>query len=336
MKNTLLLLFITAFCCRVAAQDTFSIVALDSTTREIGSAGASCLDLFQTGFTDPSFLGDLFPDTGAINTQAYYIAGNQVNARLRMRAGDTPLQIISWLVSNDVQSNPTQRQYGIVGFNGNMPEPAAYTGSNCIDYKNHATGNIDGIYYSIQGNILEGQNVIDSMEARFRREPGDIACRMMAALQGANVVGADHRCVSNSTSSLFAFVKVAQPGDTYGNPSFKLTVKTHDGDKIEPVDSLQILFDAVHNCESAGKIDVTRDQLLNVYPDADHSHLHVEFEAVTDNTIVALYTIQGQLIMQQPMKDHHIMLDVSNVARGMYVLSVDNQSFKSSQKIVIE
>ena len=33
----------------LSAQDTFSIVAADSTTREVGSAGASCVDLFAAG-----------------------------------------------------------------------------------------------------------------------------------------------------------------------------------------------------------------------------------------------------------------------------------------------
>ena len=31
------------------SQDTFSIVAVDSITGEVGSAGASCVDLFQAG-----------------------------------------------------------------------------------------------------------------------------------------------------------------------------------------------------------------------------------------------------------------------------------------------
>ena len=70
------------FTFHLTAQDTFSIVAADSTSRVVGSAGASCVDLFNTGFSDDTFLGDLLPDTGAINSQAYYIPANQDNARL--------------------------------------------------------------------------------------------------------------------------------------------------------------------------------------------------------------------------------------------------------------
>jgi len=72
------------------SQDTFSIVAVDSLTGQVGSAGASCVDLDQFNLTDDTFLGVLIPGVGAINTQAYYRPGNQNNATDRMLAGDTP------------------------------------------------------------------------------------------------------------------------------------------------------------------------------------------------------------------------------------------------------
>ena len=77
-------LFVFSFC-QTKAQDTFSIVCADSVTRQVGSAGASCVDLIAFGITDASFLSDIFPDSGAINTQAAYQPGNQENARFRMR-----------------------------------------------------------------------------------------------------------------------------------------------------------------------------------------------------------------------------------------------------------
>ena len=45
----------------VTCQDTFSIVAVDVQTGEVGSAGASCVDLFQTNLSDDDFLGELIP-----------------------------------------------------------------------------------------------------------------------------------------------------------------------------------------------------------------------------------------------------------------------------------
>ena len=48
----------------------------------------------------------------------------------------------------------------------------------------------------------------------------------MAAMQGANIIGADTRCAGFGTSSLFAFLKVAQTDDLPGNPSLLVAVKT--------------------------------------------------------------------------------------------------------------
>ena len=181
-----------------------------------------------------------------------------------MNLGETPSQIISWLVANtDVQSQPQFRQYGIAAIVNGSPETAAHTGSSTDNYKNH----IVGPNYSIQGNILLGQEVLDSMESRFLNEPGDLACKLMAALQGANMIGADTRCNSNGTSSLFAFVKVAQPTDVFGNPSFNVSVRTADNSGIEPIDSLQNKFDLIHSCSILGLIETEEShKFFSVYP----------------------------------------------------------------------
>lgn len=227
------------------SQDTFSIVAVDPVTGEVGSAGASCVDVSNFGTNDASFLGELFPGVGAINTQASYNTTNQANARNRMNAGQTPSQIIQWLVNNDVSNQPQYRQYGIAALVNGQAQSAGYTGSSTMNYKNHITGP----NYAIQGNILLGQQILDNMEAGFLNEPGDLSCKLMAALQGANVVGADTRCASNGTSSLFAFLKVAQPNDQFGSPSFSIAVTTSNGQGIEPIDALQNKFDNQHTCQ---------------------------------------------------------------------------------------
>lgn len=236
------------------SQDTFSIVAVDSVTGEVGSAGASCVDLFQAGLPTDDFLGVLVPGVGAINTQAYYLVANQNNATDKMQQGLTPTQIIQWLVANDVQGNSAIRQYGITSLIDGSPQAAAHTGTATNNYKNH----ILGPNYSIQGNILLGQQILDSMESRFLAEEGDLACKLMAALQGANIIGADTRCAANGTSSLFAFVKVAQPTDAMNSPSFIASVRTPNNSGIEPIDSLQSIFSQTHTCSEA-----SIEELLN-------------------------------------------------------------------------
>lgn len=219
--------------CSTFAQDTFSIVAVDTVTREIGSAGASCVGAING--VGAFILSDVIEGVGAIHTQASWLSANQVNARARMVAGDSPQQIIAWLVANDAQGNPTTRQYGIVDLRRNG-ESAAYTGVNCLDYKNHATG--PG--YAVQGNILLGQVIIDTIRNTFLRTPGPLADRLMRALEAAKIIGADTRCASRATSSQSGFVKVVRIGDG-ARPYLQHIVPT-TASGVEPIDSLRRMF----------------------------------------------------------------------------------------------
>lgn len=301
------------------SQDTFSIVALDSTTRQIGSAGASCLDLDFAGISNPAFLTDILPDTGVVNTQSYFIQANQDNARIRMRAGDSPSQIITWLVANDAASNPEFKQYGIAGFNGNSPSVASHTGSTCINYKNHITGSINGFYYAIQGNILKGQEILDSMEAGFRNTNGTLACRLMAAMQGANVVGADTRCNNQNTSSLFAFLQMAKPTDTYGNPSINISLKTKQGDGIEPIDSLQTMFDALNACTPLTLHQLETKQVFKIYPNPANESIYVLFDDKKYQQVsMIVRNVYGAIQLEETNIISNSVINISNLPRGIY------------------
>jgi uncharacterized Ntn-hydrolase superfamily protein len=215
---------------RLHSQDTFSIVAVDSATGEVGSAGASCI-------AGSLILSDVHPGVGVIHTQSYWHAGNQNYARTLMNEGYPPQEIVDSLVANDAQGNPSIRQYGIVDL-VNGGRSAGYTGVNCFDYKNHMTG----ANYTIAGNILLGQQILDSMEVRFLSTPGMLADKLMAALQGAKVPGADTRCLADGRSAISAFIRVAKPEDTTGVLFLHLNV--HNAPVgIDPIDSLQVLFD---------------------------------------------------------------------------------------------
>ena len=219
---------------QIFSQDTFSIVAVDTVTGEIGSAGASCVGPING--VGAFILSDVIEGIGAIHTQAYWNATNQQNAHNRMLEGLSPQQIIDWLVANDVQNNPTIRQYGIVDLTRNG-ESAAYTGINCDNYKNHVTG--PG--YAVQGNILLGQIIIDTMQTTFLNTEGPLADRLMATLQAAKILGADTRCVVRGTSSQSGFVKVVRIGDG-NNPYLQIVVPDTPVGK-DPIDSLQTMFD---------------------------------------------------------------------------------------------
>jgi uncharacterized Ntn-hydrolase superfamily protein len=304
----------------VFAQDTFSIVAVDSITGEVGSAGASCIDLFNFPALETDFLGELFPGVGAINTQSFYNTLNQQNARVRMFAGDTPQQIINYLITNDAENTPETRQYGIAAIVNGKPQTAAFTGAGCFDYKNHILGR----NYAIQGNILSGQHVLDSMEARFLRAEGDLACKLMAALQGANEVGADTRCAQYGTSSLFAFLKVAVPTDTFIQPSFRISVKFSASAASEPVDSLQKVFNASRMCFPTSVNTIQPNDLaVSFYPNPVTDKVYFKSTANPSQAVqVVIYNLSGQRVAgyQQPLSQP---VNLSELDEGMYIIELE-------------
>ena len=229
MKINILILFLSF----LLSEDTFSIVAIDPETGEVGSAGASCI-------AGSIIISDIHPGVGAIHTQSYWNGANQNNASDLMDEGASPAEIIDYLINNDIGNNPSIRQYGVVDlFEGGRS--AAYTGENCSDYKGHILGDT----YSIQGNILLGSEILENMENQFLNTQGDLSQKLMASLQGANIPGADTRCLDDNISSLSAFIRLAKQNDL--NNDYYLDINVHNvefvGYHIDPIDSLQTLFD---------------------------------------------------------------------------------------------
>ena len=294
MKKCSIALFVCLLSMVSFAQDTFSIVAVDPETGEVGSAGASCVEIPFNW--DADFLGVLFPGEGAINSQAYYIEANQNNATTRFQAGDTPEEIIDWLTANDVQNSAQFRQYGVVRIIDNVSSSAAHTGFSTDPYR----GDLTGPTYSIQGNILLGPEILENMESNFLNAEGTLAEKLMAALQGANVVGADSRCADNGTSSLFAFLKVAQPDDAFESPSLVLGVDLLDNTGIEPIDSLQTLFDELFPPVSNKEINLVEASVYPV-PAQDKVILEVELDQAMQ---LQIFDLRGSLLVSQQLQQN--------------------------------
>ena len=252
MQN-ILVLFIVSF---LLTQDTFSIVAVDIITGEVGSAGASCIG-------GSIIISDVHPGVGAIHTQSYWNGWNQNFASDLMDEGYPPNEIIDQLIENDIQNNPSIRQYGVVDLQENG-RSAAFTGDNCFDYKGHILGET----YSIQGNILLGPEVLENMEIQFLTTQGTFSEKLMASLQGANIPGADTRCLEDSLSSLSAFIKVAKSTDSNDNLFLDLNVNNVEflSYHIDPIDSLQVLYNEwyLNNIEYIIG-DVNQDESIDIF-----------------------------------------------------------------------
>ena len=228
MKRLLFYLIISTTCILVS-QDTFSIVAVNLATDEVGSAGASCI-------AGSIIISDIHPGVGAIHTQFYWNQSNQDSASSLMNLEYSPEEIIDWLIENDAQNNPSIRQYGIIDLIDDG-RSAGFTGENCFDYKNHILGQT----YAIQGNILLGQEILDSMEIAFTSTYGTLDEKLIAALLAANVPGADTRCLPYGTPALSAFIRMAKSEDE--NDSFFMDINVQScPTNLSPIDSLFTLY----------------------------------------------------------------------------------------------
>jgi len=209
---------------------TFSIVAVDPETGAVGGAGASCI-------AGSKMINDLIEGVGGVHTQAYYLVANQNNAHALLAAGLTPDSIISWLVNNDVQGMSFYRQYGVVTLAG-PGSSAGFTGAATDYYKGHKIG--PG--YAIQGNILLGAEILDNMETAFLSTAGPLEDKLMAALEAANVPGADTRCTGCAKPAISAFIRVLHIGDG-GNP-FLWEYVDNTVCAANPIDTLLVQYNA--------------------------------------------------------------------------------------------
>ena len=337
MKNKTacaLFVFLSVFTIiKVSAQDTFSICAVDSVTGEVGSAGATCIT---SSSISAIIISDIHPGVGVIHTQASWVASNQNYANSLMDLGLSPQQIIDSVTLHDINADASVRQYGVVDLNGGSPRSAGFTGSNCFDYKNHITG--PG--YAIQGNILLGQEILDSMQARYLNTSGTLACKLMAALQGAKVQGADTRCTQYGISSYSAFIRVARPQDTTGTFVLDLTVNTYPGN-IDPIDTLQALLNSLGGCNFTSVTDhaLSEHFSASVFPNPASEKLNIIPHPLRGTEIVSIYNITGKKVYEENFSSRSNMMtvDVADLPPGIYSVNVQSADYKNSvtKKIII-
>ncbi|MFZ4521789.1 MAG: DUF1028 domain-containing protein [Bacteroidales bacterium] len=303
--------FITRF--QTSAQDTFSIVAIDSLTGEIGSAGASCVGSSISYPHGAAILSDIIPGVGAIHTQAAWDHTNQLNAHNWMMMGLSPQQMIDSLVLHDAGNNPTTRQYGIVDYNGGHPRSAAYTGINCMNYKNDTAH----IYYSIQGNILLGQQILDSMQNRFLTTPGSLADRLMATLQGAKVIGADTRCAPRNTSSQSAFLRVAQMNNQADSLYLDLWMAYPQNLSgifpTDPIDSLQTLYNAWKTAMTVAERQPLSENRIKVQSTPEGKTIF-DFTGCKDylNQQLVIINMTGRVILETKVTGRMMEIDLTS------------------------
>ena len=329
-KSYFLLIFVFLGFQSLLAQDTFSIIAVDPETGEVGSAGASCVQ--GIGDVDLSdIICDIIPGRGGINAQALVCVPNPNldNGIDQMAGGSSPQEVIDWLLANDAcgAGGPQDRQYGVVDFDpeGN-PRAAGFTGSQNQAYAEDRQGE----NYSIQGNILLDQSVLDNMEENFLNAEGTLADRLMAALQGANFPGADSRCLEEGTSSTIAYIMVYKEDDAPGDPYLKLNVgELPEGE--EPIDALQELYDEF----VLDTPDFDLGSAVTLSPVPVNDILQIALNSGLSLKSAEVLNVNGQRIMHQEFGNAtRGQLDVSTLSEGLYFARIQTNRGSINKKFI--
>src|SRR6185503_16839892 len=159
---------------------TFSIVAIDPRTGEMGVAVAS--RYFSVGSVVPWAMADV----GAVATQANVNVGYGQQALDLLRQGLTAPEVLKKILADDKFEGKDGRQVAIVDAKGNV---VAYTGPNAP----HWAGDRQGKTWSAQGNILVGPQVPEAMGKAFESTQGELAEKLYAALKAGDAAGGDAR-----------------------------------------------------------------------------------------------------------------------------------------------
>ncbi|MFA0737514.1 MAG: hypothetical protein LKKZDAJK_000602 [Candidatus Fervidibacter sp.] len=205
---------------KVELAGTFSIVAFDPKTGDLGVAVAS--RVLAVGAVVPYAQGGV----GAVATQAFANTTYGPKGLALLRKGLTPAQVLKRLLAED--KDREQRQVGIVDAKGRA---AAFTGKKCLPWAGHLVGK----GYTVQGNILAGEQVVKAMAQAFESTKGELAERLMAALEAGEAAGGDARGKQS------AALLVVRKGGGYGGFDDRY-IDLRVDDHPEPVKELRRLL----------------------------------------------------------------------------------------------
>lgn len=225
---------------------TFSIVCYDSATGQFGAA-------VQSHWFKVSDVIWAEPGVGAVATQSLADFRYGPLGLHMMTLGKTAQEALDGILASDPDNRV--RQVAMIDADGNV---ATHTGTHCIAEAGHHVG----INYSVQANLMEKNTVWDAMARAFESAEGDLADRMMAALEAAQAEGGDIRGKQSA-----AMIVVA-PEPT-GSPWSDYLVDVRVDDSPEPLKELRRLLsisraydhmNAGDNAITAGDFDLAEKE----------------------------------------------------------------------------
>jgi uncharacterized Ntn-hydrolase superfamily protein len=217
---------------------TFSIVCRDPATGELGVAVQS--HWFSVG----SIVAWAEAGVGAVATQSFVDPSYGKNGLDLMRSGKSAPDTLKELLAKD--EGREVRQVGMIDAQGRVD---AWTGKNDIQ----AAGHIVGKDFSVQANLMLNDKIWPAMARAFETTRGDLAERMLAALDAAQAAGGDIR---GRQSAALIVVTGKPTGQAWKDRTFDLRVD----DSPEPLKELRRLvrLQRAYNHMNAGDLAVEK------------------------------------------------------------------------------
>jgi uncharacterized Ntn-hydrolase superfamily protein len=194
---------------------TYSIVARDSATGEIGVAVQS--HWFSVGSAVPWAEAGV----GAVATQSFTDPSYGALGLELMRAGKPAPDALRGLIAADPDS--AVRQVAMIDARGRV---AAFTGKRAIVAAGHRVGN----GYSVQANLMDKPSVWPAMAGAFEQAKGDLAERLLQALEAAEGEGGDIR---GRQSAAILVVAGTATGRPWADRVVDLRVEDHPAPLVE-------------------------------------------------------------------------------------------------------
>jgi uncharacterized Ntn-hydrolase superfamily protein len=217
---------------------TYSIVARDPDTGELGLAVQS--RYFAAGLIVPWIEAGV----GVIASQSFVNPAYGYEGLRLLRAGHSPQEALDAVKAGD--PGAALRQVGIVDAQGRL---AVYTGAQCVG----AAGHLIGETCAAQANMMARPGVPEAMVAAFEATSGDLAERMMRALEAAEAAGGD---VRGRQGAALIVVNATSSGVPKLDAVFDLRVDDHP----EPVQEIRRLLE---HRRALRRVEAATQQLQN-------------------------------------------------------------------------
>lgn len=221
---------------RGTAPGTFSIAARDPEAEEFGVA-------VSTALVGVGALCPFVSENAAVATQSFVKLGHGANGVDMADRGVSIPTALSALLEDDEHASYRQ-VHGIDAEDRTF----TFSGEDCVDWYGHT----EGEHHTVAGNMLENGDVIEEISETFESSSGELAERLMTALEAGQGAGGDKR------GKISAALLVHSP-----DPKLYHNLRVDNAD--DPVDDLREAFELGKETEE--ELPEQAAEMLGDYPD---------------------------------------------------------------------